>query len=56
MSIPINFIKVFVCDYIEDVESAANEYAKIHRCTPVSASVVSLGGCVAATVVFRRKV
>ncbi len=56
MSEPINFIKVFVCDHIEDIKGAANDYAKVHRCTPVSASVISLSGCVAATVVFKKKV
>ena len=54
MSEPINYIKVFVCDYIEDIEDAVNEYAKEYRCTPVSASVTDLGGCVSATVVFVR--
>jgi hypothetical protein len=56
MSEPINFIKVFVCDYIEDLEKAANDYAKLHRCTPVSAQVTNLSGCIAATVVFKKKV
>lgn len=28
MSEPINYIKVFVCDYVEDIEDAVNEYAK----------------------------
>ena len=56
MSYPIKFIKIFVCSYTEDIEAAANEYAKVHRCTPVSAKVADLGGCIAATVVFRKKV
>lgn len=56
MSEPINFVKIFVCDYIEDIEGAVNDYAKVHRCTPVSASVTCLNGCVSAAVVFERKV
>ena len=54
MSEPINFMKVFVCDYVEDIEDAVNEYAKEHRCRPLSASVTDLGGCVSAAVVFVR--
>ena len=56
MTEPISFIKVFVCDYVEDLEKIANDYAKVHRCTPVSAQVANLGGCIAATVVFKKKV
>ena len=47
-------MKVFVCDYVEDIEVAVNEYAKDHKCTPLSASVTDLGGCVSAAVVFVR--
>ena len=54
MGDPITFIKVFVCDYIEEIEDAVNEYAKDHRCVPLSASVSCLNGCVSATVVFER--
>ena len=54
MSEPINFMKVFVCDYVEDIEGLVNEYAKDHRCRPLSASVTDLGGCVSAAVVFVR--
>ena len=55
MSEPINYIKVFVCDYVEDIEEAVNEYAKEHRVTPLSASVTDLGGCVSAAVVFEKR-
>ena len=54
MSEPINFMKVFVCDCVEDIEDSVNDYAKEHRCTPLSASVTDLGGCVSAAVVFVR--
>ena len=56
MSEPINFVKIFVCDYIEDIEGAVNDYAKVHRCTPVSASVTCSDTFVSATVVFKKKV
>lgn len=55
MKEPINYIKVFVCDYVEDIEKAVNEYAKEHRVTPLSALVSDLGGCVSAAVVFQKR-
>lgn len=55
MTEPISFIKVFVCDYIEDIEDMVNEYAKEHKCRPTSASVTNLNGCLAVTVAFRKR-
>lgn len=55
MSEPINFMKLFICDYIEDVEEAVNEYVKEHRVKPVSASITCPDGVVVAAVVFERR-
>jgi hypothetical protein len=55
MSYPINFVKVFVCDYIENIEDAVKEYVKKHRVIPLSVSVINVGGCIAAAVVFEKR-
>lgn len=49
------FLKIFVADYVEDLEDAVNDYAKKNNCKLVSvSSIISLGTCLSATAIFER--
>ena len=49
------FLKIFIADYIEDLEDAVNDYAKENNCKLVSvSSIISLGTCLSAAATYER--
>ena len=51
----MRYVKVFVCDCVQDIERAVNEYTKKQNVKSLKVSILEIGDCLAAVGVFERK-